>query len=144
MAEGINVCMFSGNVGRDPELKFSSGGNAVLKFSIAVNERRKKGEQWEDAVEWVPVVLFGKRAEGLGKILEKGTPVSIVGSFRTTSWEKDGQKHYRTEIVADKVALQGGRRGDSGWSRSAPSGWERAAPASTDDGGFADDTDIPF
>lgn len=112
---GINCVNLAGNVGRDPEMKFTQGGTAVLKFSVAINERRKVGEKWEDQVEWVNCVAWSKRAEGLAKVLTKGTPVAVVGKLRTRSWEdKDGNKRYSTEVHVDDVALMGGRKREGG------------------------------
>jgi single-strand DNA-binding protein len=140
MAEGINNCTFAGTVGKDPELKGRDGN--VLKFSIACNERRKDGDNWVDHCEWVPITILGKRASALANIIRKGSQVAVVGKFRTSKYEKDGQTRYSTEIVADTIALMGGKRDDSGGgSRSASGGGERAAP---EPAGSEPEEDFPF
>jgi single-strand DNA-binding protein len=137
MSEGVNNCTFAGNVGKDPVL--AGRGTPVLKFSIAVNERRKQGEEWVDHVEWIPVTVFGKRAEALAKILTKGSQITIVGKFRTTKYEKDGQTRYSTEIVADTIALQGGgQRGERRQEREEPAA--QSGQVQGDD----DEDSIPF
>lgn len=116
----MNVCSFAGNVGKDPEARTTNNGMTVLTFSLAVNERRKNGERWEDATEWVPIVLFGKRAEALGRLVTKGSKLAVTGRLRTRCWDdRDGNKRYRTEIVAEDVTLQGGRRGAASASEPA-------------------------
>jgi single-strand DNA-binding protein len=114
MSEGFNKCTLFGNLGRDPELRVGASGTAVLKLSVACNERRKDRDgTWKDHVEYVRVAVFGKRAEALSKFLTKGASVFVEGPIRTTSFEKDGVKHYTTEVVADNLILAGGkRRGD--------------------------------
>lgn len=137
----MNVCVFAGNLGADPELRMTSNGTAVLNLRIAVNERIKKGDEWQDHVEWVPVVVWGKRGEGLSKILEKGSSVVVTGKYRTRSYDKDGNKRYTTEIVADDIKPMGGRRAEGkqdNKSQSKPS--QKVAPQQE----FPDDDEIPF
>jgi single-strand DNA-binding protein len=100
----MNKTTLFGRLARDPEIK-QAGSTNLLKFSIATNERIKKGDVWSDHVEWHNIVLFGKRGEALAKVLAKGMQVLVEGSLRTSSWEKDGQKHYKTEISASDVHL---------------------------------------
>ncbi len=110
MSEGINRVIVSGNIGRDPDVRATQGGGLVLKFSVAVGERYKdKSGAWQDKTEWVSVVVFGKRAEGLAKLLSKGMAVTVEGKLRTTSYEKDGTKRYSTDVAADTVVLGGSR-----------------------------------
>ena len=114
MAEGLNAWRGIGNLGADPEMRFTSGGKAVMNLRLACSENRKKGEQWEEHTEWISVVVWDKRAEGLAKILEKGSRVYIEGPLRTTSYEdKEGIKRYKTEVTAEKVVLCGGKRSGS-------------------------------
>lgn len=151
MANDLNLCVFTGNLGRDPDIKYTAGGMAIANFSIAVGGRKKVGEQWEDSTEWVPVVCFAKTAENVGKYLTKGSKVRITGEFRTSSWEKDGERRYKSEIV---VANGGGlqmlspRNDNSGQTRSPqsqPNPQPNPQPQSTGAGGFEDfDGDIPF
>lgn len=136
MANGINACMFCGTIGRDPEMRGSSG--KCLRFSIACNERRKTRDgEWEDHCEWVPVVVLGNRAEALSRILTKGMQVTVLGKYRTSSYEKNGEKKYSTQIVADEVTFSGGQRGGTS-ERGSSRRQEAAAVEESDDG------DIPF
>jgi single-strand DNA-binding protein len=115
MAEGLNRVMLLGNLGADPELKMTGSGQAVLKLRLATSESyldRNKVRQ--DRTEWHSVVVWGKRAEALGKFLTKGSRIFVEGGLRTSSYEdKDGKKVYRTEIVANNIIL-GGRGGGGG------------------------------
>lgn len=116
----LNKCMFIGNLGRDPEIKFIDNGNAVANFSIACNEKWKdkaSGEQKEH-VEWVRVVAWGKLATLCGEYLKKGRPVFVEGKMKTRKWtDKNGVEKYTTEVVADGVTFLGGKEGGS---ESAP------------------------
>lgn len=101
----INKWVGTGNLGGDPELKATQGGTPVLTFSIAVNERIKKGDSWEDYTNWVDCVFYGKRAESLSRILHKGTKVAVEGRWHQNRWEKDGQKRSRWEVNVYEVEL---------------------------------------
>jgi len=132
MAEGLNRVMLLGNLGADPELRMTSGGQAVLKLRLATSETyldRNKARQ--ERTEWHNVVIWGKRAEALAKIITKGTRVFIEGGLRTTSYEdRDGKKVYRTEIVASNILLQGSRpAGGAGGGGGGGGGGYRDAPA---------------
>src|SRR4029453_817494 len=116
MAEGLNRVMLLGNLGQDPELRMTSNGQAVLKLRLATSESyldRHKVRQ--EPTEWHSVVMWGKRAEALSKILSKGSRLFIEGGLRTSSYDdKEGNKRYRTEIVANNIVLAGsGGRGGS-------------------------------
>lgn len=137
----MNKCIIWGNIGKDPELRMSAGGTAVLKFSVATSERRKdKSGNWTEETEWHNCVVFGKRAEGLGSFLSKGASVLVEGKLRTTSWDDktSGQKRYKTEIVADEVKVTS-KKGDK-----APV--QRQAPEPVESMSLADDDfgDLPF
>lgn len=110
MSEGLNKCYLQGNLTADPELKELDGGSAVLKIRLATNERYKgKDDKWTEKVEYHNATIWGAaRAEALDKILRKGSAVLIEGSLRTREWEKEGQKHYTTEVNVDKLILCGG------------------------------------
>jgi single-strand DNA-binding protein len=151
MAEGLNKVMLIGNLGRDPELRYTQGGQPILNMRLATNEsyQNRDGER-QEKTEWHSVILWGKRGEALGKILSKGSQLCIEGRLQTRSWEdKQGQKRYTTEIVATNVILLGGRGGGGGGqSYDEP-------PAQSDDmgmgggggggaGGGNEDDDIPF
>ncbi len=116
MAEGLNRVMLLGNLGADPELKMTSGGQAVLKLRLATSETyldRNKVRQ--ERTEWHSVVVWGKRAEALGKFLTKGSRLFIEGGLRTSNYDdKDGNKRYRTEVVASNIILSGSAGGRGG------------------------------
>jgi single-strand DNA-binding protein len=126
MAEGLNRVQLLGNLGSDPELKMTQGGQAVLKLRLACTEKYKdKNETWAERTEWVSVTLWGKRGEALAKFLAKGDRIFVEGSLRTSSFEKNGEKRYSTEVNATNVILCGGKgAGAGGEQRSTP------APAS--------------
>ena len=129
MARGINKVILIGNLGRDPETRYTQGGSAVCNFSVATSENwrdRQSGEQ-QERTEWHNVVCFARLAEIAGEYLKKGSKVYIEGSLRTSSWEQDGQKKYRTEIMARELQMLDGRSG--GDMGGAPSGFERSAPS---------------
>lgn len=99
-----SVCL-SGNIGRDPELRSTQAGTSILSFSLAVNERVKKGDNWEDYTNWIDVVVFGRRADSLSKILSKGTKIAVSGHLRYSTWDKDGQRRSKLEVIADDVDI---------------------------------------
>lgn len=104
----MNRVCISGNLTRDPELKATAGGMAVLAFGVAVNDRRKNSVtgEWEDAPNFVDVTVFGKRAESLADMLKKGMKVTIDGKLRWSSWEtQDGGKRSKLEVIADDIDL---------------------------------------
>ena len=108
----INKAMILGRLGRDPEVRYTSGGAPVANISIATNSRsRDKSGEWQDVTEWHKIVLFNKNAEIAEKYLKKGGAVYIEGRIQTRSWEdqQSGQKRYSTEIIADQLKMMGGR-----------------------------------
>ncbi len=115
MSEGLNRVMLFGNLAADPELRFTQAGQAVLSVRLATNERYKDGKgEWVERTEFHACVVWGKRAESLGNILRKGSQIYAEGSLRTSSYEKDGVKRYKTEVILNNVILAGGggRGGD--------------------------------
>lgn len=107
----INQVSITGNLTREPELRATQGGTAVLSFGIAVNDRRKNSSgQWEDVPNFFECVTFGNRATGLSDILTKGMKVAIAGKLHYSSWEKDGQKHSKVDIIANDVELMQNRK----------------------------------
>jgi single-strand DNA-binding protein len=164
----VNKVILIGNLGKDPEIKYTQGGMAVAHFSLATNERVKDKEgNWQDRTEWHNIVLFDRKAEVAGEYLKKGRTVYIEGSIRTNSWDdkETGQKKYRTEIIGNQMVLLGGPReggGEegggggyggrrSGAGKSSGGGFdqrtpESEAPASSGGGGGPEitDEDIPF
>ena len=121
----VNRVMLAGRMGRDPERRETRSG-MVVNLNVATRERKKEGERWVDATEWHRVVCFGKTAELADRYLTKGRECIVEGKLRTSSWEKDGEKRYRTEVVADRIEFIGGKA-------------ETQRPSS---GGFAD-SDVP-
>jgi single-strand DNA-binding protein len=147
----VNKVILVGNLGRDAELKFTPGGFPISSFSLATTDRRKdKDNNWQEKTEWHRIKLLGKQAESLQDYLKKGKQIYVEGRLETRSWDdKEGQKRYMTEILADRIQLLGsgggGGRGGSSTSRSEDGGGGdpfddhgAAAP-----GDVADD-DIPF
>jgi single-strand DNA-binding protein len=116
MAEGLNRVMLLGNLGADPELRVTSGGQSVLKLRLATSETYlDKNRVRQERTEWHSVVVWGKRAEALGKFLTKGSRLFIEGGLRTSSYDdKEGHKRYRTEIVASNIILSGSGGGGGG------------------------------
>lgn len=107
----INQVAITGNLTRPPELRATQGGTAVLSFGIAVNDRRKNSSgQWEDVPNFFECVTFGNRATALGDILTKGMKVAVAGKLHYSSWEKDGQKHSKVDIIANEVELMQNRK----------------------------------
>ena len=107
MARGVNKVILLGNVGRDPETRYAQNGTAVTRFSIATSEiwkDRSSGEQ-QERTEWHNIVCFARLAEVAGEYLKKGSKVYIEGQLRTSSWEQDGQKKYRTEVNAKELQM---------------------------------------
>lgn len=97
----VNKVVIVGNLGRDPELKYTQGGTAICKFSVACSEKFKQGEEWKERTEWINVQAWGQLGERCGENLHKGSKVFIEGKITTNSWEgKDGQKHYSTSVTA--------------------------------------------
>jgi len=110
--KSINKVILIGNLGKDPEVKYTPQGTPVAKITLATNERYKdKDGQWQDRTEWHNVVLWQRLAEIAGEYLKKGGKVYIEGRLQTRSWDdkQSGQKKYMTEVVANDLVLLGGR-----------------------------------
>lgn len=141
MSKGLNQCSFIGNLGKDPELRYTQGGTAVASFSIAINEKR--GEK--DHTEWVRCVAWAKLAEIVNQYLAKGAKVYVAGRLRQREYEKqDGTTGYSTEVHIDDLVMLGEKRASSEASdpnrRPAP----RHDPNVDEDPGGVTDNDIPF
>ena len=155
MAKSVNKVILIGNLGKDPEVKYTPSGTPVAKFSLATNERFKdKAGEWQDRTEWHNIVAWQRLAEIVGEYVKKGQKVYIEGRIQTRSWDdKDGQKKYMTEIIANDLVLLGGR-GESGDHEGGGSRSRSASPASFDQrapepepapaGAGITDEDIPF
>jgi single-strand DNA-binding protein len=112
--DGINKVTILGNLGADPELRVLPGGNAVLKLRVATNESwLDKDKNKQERTEWHRVTVFGRRAEGLARFVRKGMKVFVEGRNQTSTYEKEGQKHYSTDIIADQVLAFGTSRSSS-------------------------------
>lgn len=105
MAEDINSVTLVGRTTRDAELVYTSSGYPVLKFSLAVNRRRKSGEEWIDEGNFFDVNLWGKRGESLHRYLTKGVQVGVIGQLRQERWEQDGAKRSKVSIEAINIQL---------------------------------------
>jgi single-strand DNA-binding protein len=163
MARGINKVILVGNLGADPETRYSAGGTAITSLRIATSESwmdKQSGER-QERTEWHRVKLFGRLAEIAGEYLKKGRQVYIEGSLRTDKYTgQDGVERYSTDIIANEMQMLGGGGseggGGGGFQRERPQGGQRQgggnyggaqqrspAPPPADNGGFEDD-DIPF
>ena len=159
MARGINKVILIGNLGQDPETRVLPSGGAVTNVSLATTESwrdRESGEQ-RDRTEWHRIVFFRRLAEIAGEYLKKGSKVYIEGQLRTRQWEREGQKHYTTEIVANEMQMLdsrgeggGNHNNQSGGQSSYGGGNSSGGASAPDNGGFSEpppadfDDDIPF
>lgn len=143
MSNDLNLCQFIGRLGKDPETRYMPNGDAVANFSIAVGSswKDKNSGEKKESTEWVRVTVFRKLAEIIAQYLKKGSQVYISGKLRTRTYEKDGQTHYATEIIADSMQMLGSRNSGS---------TERTEPRPAIGGGGEHkpesdfDDDIPF
>jgi single-strand DNA-binding protein len=137
---GVNKVILLGNLGQDPQTRFTPGGTAQTQLSLATSEtwEDKHGGGKQERTEWHRVVLWRKLAEIAAEYLRKGAKVYIEGRLQTRKYQKDGRDHYITEIVADQLQLLDRPPGDAGTGGAAPSSTHSEAPYS----GF--DDDVPF
>lgn len=141
----INRVSITGNLTRDPELRVTAGGTQVLSFGVAVNDRRRNPQtgEWEDYPNFVDCTMFGTRAEAVSRFLAKGNKVAIEGKLRYSSWEKDGQRRSKLEVIVDEIEFMSQRQGGAAPAAApvaAPAPAPAAAPPSVD----LYDEDIPF
>ena len=137
----VNKAIIIGNLGADPELRYTASGTAVASFSVATTERfkNKSGEN-QERTDWHSIVLWARLAEIANEYLKKGSPVYIEGRIQTRSYEdKDGIKRYKTEIVGQQIQLLGSRGGGGGQRDNGTSETKTPEP-----GLPADDDDLPF
>lgn len=147
----VNQVALVGNLTRDVELRVTQGGTPVLSFGIAVNDRRKNASgQWEDVPNFFECVIFGNRATALSGILTKGMKVAVAGKLHYSSWEKDGQKHSKVDIIAQEIELMQNRKPQQQQGYQPPQQaqpaqqWNaRQAYAEAPQSGFYGD-DLPF
>jgi single-strand DNA-binding protein len=138
----VNKAILIGNLGRDPELRYTPSGAAVCTFSIATSEkwRDKQTNEMKESTNWHNIVLWGKQAELAKQYLTKGSPVYIEGRIQTRSWDDNGVKKYITEIVGQRLQFLGRRTGEAAAEGDAPPPPEAdAAPPLTEE-----DDDLPF
>lgn len=148
----INRVVISGNLTRDPELRRTQSGMAILSMGVAVNDRRRNAQtgEWEDYANFIDCTLFGARGESLAEILTKGAKVAIEGKLRWSQWERDGQKRSKIEVIVDEVELMSRGQGASGQGGSARDGaqesYQASSPAPSIDASSAayETDDIPF
>lgn len=122
----VNHVILIGRLTRDAELKYTTGGAAVAKFAIAVNRRRKNGEQWVDEANFFDVELWGRLAESLNAYLVKGKQVAVEGELRQNRWEQDGQTRSKVLVNATNLNLLGGGQNQAGGQASS-GGWQGQA-----------------
>ena len=139
----LNKVMLIGNLGRDPEVRSLPSGQPVANFTLATSRRWKDRDgNRQEQTEWHNIVCFGKQAEIAGQYLTKGKQVYVEGRLQTRSWERDGQKHFRTEIVCDNFQMLGSR---GGGAAEPMAGSGRPEPDESSLGGPPlEDDDIPF
>ena len=142
----FNRVILMGNITRDIELRYTSGGTAVTEIGLAVNDRVKKNDEWVDETTFVDVTLWGKTAELVNQYLSKGKPILIEGRLKLDQWEQDGQKRSKLRVVGEKMQFIGGREG--GPSQSSRDNYQQSGSkqSSQNDQSMAPppDDDIPF
>lgn len=149
----VNKVIIIGNLGRDPELRYSGGGTPIVNLNVATTRkwRNKQTNEVQEETEWHRVTVFGQSAEHCNNYLAKGRQVYVEGRLKTSSYEKDGQKHYSTDIIADQVQFLGGRQGDGDQQSQGGRGGgrQRGVDYGESDygppGGYGDEDDgVPF
>jgi len=152
MAGDINHVVLVGRLTRDAELSYTNTGFALTKFSIAINRRKKSGDQWVDEANFFDVVIWGKRGEALNQYLTRGQQLAIDGELRQERWEKDGVKRSKVTIEATNIQLIGGKSdrpssNGGGEYQSKPSQSNQSSnsqPFDSYNGGGSFEDDIPF
>lgn len=134
----LNKCMIIGNLGRDPEMRYTPGGQAVTQFSVATNRNFQKDGEWQSETEWFRVVVWGDRGERAAEYLRKGHKVYVEGRLQTRQWEdQSGNKRYTTELIADRVSSleRRDREGGPPAPNEAPGGFSGGSSSSSDSAG---------
>lgn len=142
----VNRVLLVGHLGRDAEMRYTPGGAAVSTLNLATTETwNDRSNQRQEKTEWHRVILWGKQAESLQEYLTKGKQIYVEGKLQTRTWEKDGQKHYSTEVKAERIVLLGGGAGGGSSRRRGSSDEDERG---TDDLAPSNDPitedDIPF
>lgn len=140
----INQCVFTGNLVRDMELRYTKANTAIGKFSLAVNEARKVGDEWKEEGHFFDFVVWGRRAESLSKYLTKGTKVLVVARAMHQTWETEEGKRSRVEFKVQDLEFAGGKQsqGQSGGNSRPEAPAAPKEPSSDLDDDFEDD--VPF
>jgi single-strand DNA-binding protein len=142
----VNHIILIGRLTRDAEIKYTAGGTAVSKFSIAFNRSVKRDNNWEDEANFIDIVLWGRQAESLNQYLLKGKQIAVDGELKQDRWQQDGQTRSKHEIVVNRVQLLGGGNSNGDSQRETRPGSSGKKPTQTyeqpNDDGFSDD--IPF
>lgn len=140
----VNKAIIVGNLGKDPEVKFLTNGDAVCSFSIATTDSWKDKEgQKQEKTEWHNIVMYRKLAEIAGEYLKKGSPIYVEGALQTRKWtNKEGQERYTTEIVANSMQMLGGKPQEKQQTPQEPQEDKYEAPKPSVEGD--DNEDIPF
>lgn len=151
MASGVNKVILIGRLGGDPEVRYTTNGGAVANFNLATNESwTDKNGQKQERTEWHRVVIWGKMAELCGQYLSKGRQAFVEGRLQTREWnDKEGNKRYTTEIVAQNVQFLGGpgertSTASAGSDFAAPTGLDSALGSDQNSGGGMSDDEVPF
>lgn len=157
--QGVNKVILIGNLGRDPDMRYTGSGNAVANLSLATTERwRDRQGQQQETTEWHRLVAFKRLAEICGEYLRKGSQIYVEGKLQTRKWQdNNGQDRYTTEVVMQQMNMLGNRNqgggggggGGGSWDQSAPTEFDQTAPAQGGGGGQPDfdqdfEDDIPF
>jgi single-strand DNA-binding protein len=146
MPKSVNKVILVGNVGKDPEVKYSPSGTPIAKFSVATNEKYKdRGDEWQERTEWHNIVAWQRLAEIVGEYVKKGAKLYIEGKLQTSSWEdrESGAKKYRTEIVARDLVLLGSNE-NGGGSHDRPNRNDNQHQPAYANSAEITDEDIPF
>jgi single-strand DNA-binding protein len=142
MPKSVNKVILVGNVGKDPEVKYSPSGTPTAKFSLATNERFKdRNNEWQEQTEWHSIVAWQRLAEIVGEYVRKGSKLYVEGKLETSTWEdrQNGEKKYRTQIVARDIVLLGSRENRQPDSTDVPSADTGREPTPAEAG-----EEIPF
>lgn len=143
MAKSVNKVILVGNVGKDPDIKYTPSGKALAKFSLATNENYKdRAGEWQDRAEWHNIIAWERVAEVVGDYVQQGTKLYIEGRLQTSSWEdrQSGEKRFRTEIVAHNLLLLGNGRTDAQPRSAQANGQHTPQPEEYE----FEDSGIPF
>jgi len=143
MPKSVNKVILVGNVGQDPEVKYTPSGTPVAKLSLATNERFKdRSDEWQERTEWHSIIAWQRLAEIVGEYVKKGSKLYIEGKLQTSSWEdrQSGSKRYRTEVVARDIVLLGSQENTDD-SHPKRNGRDQETYASSSE---ITDEDIPF